>query len=162
MSFKKEPERRLYLTYAESRTGGEICAGQENDPWPSHETEFLEVNFSQVLTRSQPVSRFFYHSEEVSKEVWTADRVWMVVVRYTDGGTFGQSSGYWEIQGLFCDEERARAWARVINLDNQAYIHFGGRKKSVFPGHQAWKGYFAHLDDVEVHEMQVADGEKEG
>lgn len=70
--------------------------------------------------------------------VLTGDKVWLVVARYYDGGTFGGTSGLWQIVEVAASAKDAQD------------ISAGVARR---PG--PWKGYFASLEDVEIHERVV-------
>ena len=44
--------KQLYLEYDETRSGGEICKGQEDDPWPSREPTLVTFR-PKVLWRDE-------------------------------------------------------------------------------------------------------------
>lgn len=147
---KQETEPlRLYLVYDETRSGGGICAGQENDPWPNREDEYIEVHFK-ALYRQPPSDRFFYDSFEVTEEVYNAEKVHMAVVRYGDGDTFGRSNGHWSVEGIFLT--LAEAEETLAKLEEDA-----GKPFTVGKYNKNWHGYFASFEGTQVEIMTVFD-----
>lgn len=89
---------------------------------------------------------------DVDFDVSPGDVVFVVVVVYTTGGTFGQTSGNTQVVAVFNDADKAVRLEEVIREDNKKNrssfknIEFEGM--SIYPG--SWKGYFESLDDVKV------------
>ena len=130
---------RLWLEYNEDRSGGEICAGQENNSWPSHEDTNIEVNFIR-LHRDEP-NRFFNHSVEVDERLIGLDRLYLAVVRYSTGNTFGHTEGAWYIVGLAPTYKVAEAMLDVAVNDKKSY--------------KPWTGYFERFTGTEIHTLEV-------
>ena len=128
----------LFVNYSESHeSGGEICAGQENDSWPSYETEYQSYSVDSITLKNVTP----YHEEIVHDlPEPQPNGLWVVVARYSDGGTFGSTSGYGSVEGVF--NTRAEADARVKEIESG-----GGSRK----GYTPWNGYFSDLEGVEVH-----------
>jgi hypothetical protein len=131
---------RLWLEYVEDITGGEICAGQENDAWPSHEDTDIEVNFIR-LHRDEPKNKFFNHSVEVDERLIGLDRLYLAVVRYSTGDTFGHTEGAWYIVGLAPTYKVAEAMLDVALNDKKSY--------------KPWTGYFERFSGTEIHTLEV-------
>lgn len=137
----------IYLKYTESHHGGEICAGQENDDWPSHEDEVITWH---------PISLTRIHmggeTEQLKFDV-TTDNAYLVVARYFSGGTFGRTCGYWQVVGLTETGEEALALKGKIESEYRKYCESGSKP---YKGEwQSWYGYFEGLEDVEIHFMPV-------
>lgn len=138
---QKKPEpKRLYLVYDEYRSGGNICKGQEDDPWPNRENEYIEVSFK-ALYRNPPGNRFFYDSFEVSDEVYNAEKVHMAVVRYGDGDTFGYTKGHWSVEGIFLTLSEAEKALDAVEKETH--------------NNRAWHGYFASFEGTQIEIMTV-------
>ncbi len=72
-----------------------------------------------------------------------------VWVRYTDGDSFGRSTGNGQIVGLFKDEDEAHKLARSIIDDT--YVPSGH-------GYICWNGHFNRLESVEVEKISHESG----
>lgn len=143
---RREP-KRLYLVYDEHRSGGGIREGEEDDPWPSREDEYIEVHFK-ALYRQPPSDRFFYDSFEVSDEVYNAEKVHMAVVRYGDGDTFGRSNGHWSVEGIFLTLSEAEKTLAELEKD-------AGKPYTIGKYNKNWHGYFASFEGTQVEIMTV-------
>lgn len=135
---KIEDPLRLYLIYNEDRSGGEKINPEEQ--WSNRTPMQITVEFKSFF-RSQP-DRFFYDSIEVDEETFTSDVVYLAVVRYSDGDTFGQSSGHWHIVG---------AYSTVKEADQKLKEALDGE------GYKPWNGYFSSLEDTDVIPVIVRD-----
>jgi len=149
MAKKKEvkSEPSLYLKYNESRSGGEICEGQENDSWPSHEDENIDFDPEYLVLAAEDnrpdwVEEIKDIDFEPSKYV--NKLVYLVIVRYYDGGTFGRTCGYWKI--MLCTTKQKEA------LKLEKSIRDGSYQKGEY---LEWNGYFAGLEDVEIHSLEI-------
>ena len=141
---KKVEPTNLYLNYHESRSGGEICEGQENDPWPSHEDEFTEWSPTH-LHKTGDKAQWMREQIQVDFDPLVGQDVWLVAVRYYTGGTFGRTCGCWSIIGVY--EHQGQAEKVKAGIYDESYMPACGYK--------CWVGYFEGLEDVEVHRMTV-------
>lgn len=126
----------LYLGYEDRRTGGK---SESNKPYSFRSTEYVTVTFGS-LTRYHT-----YGSEDlaVTEEQFNADSLFVVVVRHTDGDSFGSSSGNWAIAGVSLTEEGARA------------IEVEARTPATKTGYRPWDGWACHLENVEIHCFKI-------
>ncbi len=136
----------LYIKTTESSYGGEP---ESDDQWCHHSDVVRTVSFDSVSRNRGSGFWGCGESFEVSKEVFNSDRVYLVIVRYSDGGTFGRTVGNWHVQDAFVDEESALKLASSI-LD-RTY------EKENPQAYKPWIGYFSGLEDVEVHCFTVRD-----
>lgn len=130
-------KHRLYINYSSSRSGRE---SKSNEPYSNREDEYREVEFHGIYRNSPDA--FFYDSREVSEEVFNSDKVYMVVVRYESGDTFGRTFGNWHIFDIFATEKEADHISGLIENDK-------------LDGYVRWKGYFERFQWVEIHEFKV-------
>lgn len=135
----------IYLTYKEtSDTVQEKEEGEGDGPYDG---------FSRTEHTFEPIALFREHPGGYCEELSTSfdtrhvSTLWLVVVRYYDGGTFGTDSGLWIVEGIFLNEKDA------TNLKSK--IRDGTYKGISSKGYFAWVGYFAGLEDVEIHEMDL-------
>jgi hypothetical protein len=133
---------KLYLTYDERRYGGEICAGQEDDDWPSHEDENIEWNLRECrVTRDE--KNWYQEQVEIDFSTNIGSTVWVVYVRYGTGGTFGLINGAWTILGVYEHQDQAEKVKKSVYDDtyNEKY--------------KSWQGYFEKFESCEVESMVV-------
>lgn len=73
------------------------------------------------------------------------NEVWMVVVRYRDGGTFSATNGYHEILSVHDNEKDADE------------LHQRFKKEGFLPAgkYASWNGWFARLQDSYVERLKV-------
>jgi hypothetical protein len=137
--------KMLYLSYDETRRGG-ACTSR--DPYSLREDAHTEVVFN-GLSRDKDDSTFFPSAREieVTDEVYAADEVYLVVVRYQDGDIFGTSYGNWGIWAVVASEAEALRLAEEVKKPVQ-------RPKPGDP-YRFWEGYFSHLEGVEIHSFRV-------
>lgn len=124
----------LYLTYYEDETAGE-WDDEDRDNQDSH-IEWKPL----VLALSSS-----HHDNEswieIDFEAHEGDLVYLVYARYTDGDSFGQTTGKWEIIGVYPTLELAEA------------------AKESTPGmRKYWGGWFGGLEGVCIEEMEVVPG----
>ena len=137
---KTEP-KYFYLKYKESRSGGE---SESSEPYSCRSPEYIEVTF-QSLSREKG-DDFFPYTVEVDEDTYGHDTVFLVVVRYQDGDSFGSSHGNWMVWRTVSSEEEA--------LKIQASIKDGSLDKDKTT-YRPWTGYFNNLEDVEIHGFRV-------
>ena len=135
----KEP-LRLYLEYNENRKDGDPL--EPDEPWTSYTDGNINVSFVR-LHRKQPSDLFFYDSIELSNnKLFDLNKLFLAVVRYRDGGTFGSTNGYWHVVGLSPTYEIANIM--LESAVNEPSTDF-----------KPWEGYFASYQGVEIHELNV-------
>jgi hypothetical protein len=108
------------------------------------------------LKLTEPKEKLFHGVEKLEVDFDPKDctKLYLVVVRYTDGGTFGTTHGYHVVKGIFKDDDSAYDFKKQIEdgkLPKSTY-DFGGRTQECM---HEWEGYFASLDSVEVHRLEV-------
>lgn len=134
------PGKRLYLGYKTSSSGGQ----QESDePYSCRSPEYITVTFTSLSRES---GTFFGHNIEV------ADEVFIVVVRYRDGDSFGSSHGNWTVWAATATEAEAIKIAGSITDGSLVKEEEKAKGRVYFP----WTGYFNGLEGVEVHGFRVA------
>lgn len=139
---QKQPEFRLYIDYSEYITGGEAIG---DGPFCDHEDEYREVYLNGVYrSMDSPKAPFFYDSKEVAEETFKKDTVYLVVVRYTTGNTFGTIHGAWHIEGIYPDAAQAAIACRKI-------------EDGTYQGYKPWDGYFERLENVDIRQFDVKD-----
>lgn len=133
----------LYLTYEEDQK--QIPSNRED-----YNESAVSVAFHS-LTRERPDNGGFFtshHSLDVPPQVFNhPDYVYLVVVRYSDGGTFGHTTGYWHVSLVTTDRDEALKMETAIRANTLP-------KEGVY---KPWEGYFSSLEDVEIHGFKISD-----
>ena len=140
--------KTVYLHYKENRSGGEPIPG---DDW-CRRPGYIEVSFN-ALTKTPGTGSFFteHTSLEVTDKVYDCeDYVYLVIVRYSDGNTFGTTYGHWDVYLVTTDQKEAADMGESIRNNT---LPKGARKP--------WDGYFSSLEDVEIHAFKLK-GESPG
>lgn len=145
--FEKNPRKQtkpdpkpncVYMTYVEDREGGEVCEGEEDLPYPSHEDEETTFDptglYLNAPAWSETIEVDFDPSSYLGQEIY------VVVVRYSTGDTFGRRNGAWKVVGAYVNEEQ------VVKIEKS--IEDGSYNK----GHDVpWEGYFESFEGIERH-----------
>lgn len=87
--------------------------------------------------------------------------VTVVVVRYTDGDTFGTTSGCWAVAGAFVEYQKATELNSYIQSltreyetkQNRSFTDTYDLLRKECQCSISWLGYFNRLEDVEIHQM---------
>lgn len=99
--------------------------------------EQLETDFKSAWLE-KPHEHFFIDSIVPEEEI-TGENVYLVVARYTNGGTFGQTSGYYTVVAAFNENASASTW-RQVNYDKYK---------------RQYSGYFDSLDSLDVESVRI-------
>lgn len=145
---KKEDVKKTYLVYSETRSGGDIREGEESSDWPCYEDIDIEFTPEYILIAGQnSIERApGLHSYNYDNLGWDLDNTWdeanLLIVRYSDGGTFGQANGYWKV--IACYKNWTEADKALAEFDPKTY-----------QGYHTWDGYFSSYQDIELHSLKV-------
>jgi hypothetical protein len=116
-----------YTGYTESSTNASVTSVARNKP----EHYLYKVATIKDLVKGDTVP----------------EQIHVLVVKYSDGGTFSTTSGCLYIEGLYADYEAAAKVAKSIR--DGSYSDYG-----------PWQGYFASLDDLYVQAETIAEHAK--
>jgi hypothetical protein len=98
--------------------------------------------YTQCLQRHPAENTIHTHEIEVDwdPKEYVGEPVFLAVVRYSTGSTFGRQNGYWHIEGAYLDCKEAHKTVQDIIADRYS-------KKGKYT---VWKGYFERLEYAEV------------
>lgn len=130
----------VWFTYSEHRYGGEAI--NPEDRWTDHTDEHIEFSLTHCYDRSEKIKEWIREQVDVSFEPKVEQEVYVVVVRYTTGGTFGRTLGAWYIEGVYEHQGQADKVVKAIEKDK-------------YQGYKPWIGYFEHLESVDYERMTV-------
>jgi|ERR1035437_4730668 hypothetical protein len=135
---------KVYITYEETRDGGKI--EDPDDRWSSRSDEHISYS----LTGAYANTTGSWHQQECdlveTKPTMSGVKdVYVVLVRHSDGDTFGHSTGNGHIEGVYADEDQAMAVFKSIEDDT-----YPG------PGYE-WRGYFSSLESVNCYVLKLQD-----
>ena len=153
---KKTKERdfqKVIVVYRESSTGGEAL--DPSDRWSSRADTLITAEVEEVLLPGTDPRSCYWESVAVAdaKEmIKKGDHIYLVVVRYSDGGTFGHSSGHMSLPIGFLDRDLAYDFAEKVRQKPRTWP-----KKAAFgwDGYCSWDSYFGGLEYVEVERHTV-------
>lgn len=94
--------KRLYIEYKITVEGGE--PEDPLDHWSYYSSSYTEL---EVVGISKTQQNFFDCSLEVDEETYNQDKVWLVVKRYSDSGTFQTLHGLFSFEGIGSTKEQA-------------------------------------------------------
>lgn len=119
---------------------GHLSGGQAIDPedrWSSHEDEYRHFEIEGVwLDREN--SPWMVESVDVNFEPQKGQFVYVLVVIYSSGGTFGRNYGNGCIVGVYKTPEEAAEVEKTIY------------DKTYPQEYPPWVGYFESLEDVKI------------
>lgn len=143
---------QIYIKYNETREGGEALDSGE---WSDRADENIDVDFlgyKAVHENSFSDSQWL-DSFDVPESIVVAMSVklpiHLVVVRYSDGDTFGHTYGYWQIVHFTTSYAEA-------SLINDSIQQAGGRLSPECNGnaYDSWTGsYFGRFQHTEIHSI---------
>ena len=139
---KVEPTR-IYIEYDTTTSGGYAL---EDGPWAQREDTVNTVEFIR-LHREVPKNRFFYDSVELpNNDMLKMDSLYLAVVRYSTGDTFGRTTGCWHVVGVAPTYKIAE-----LMLEEETKPSKPGDYRHYKP----WEGYFESLEDTEIHKLDL-------
>ena len=130
----------LYIDKEQDSQGGEVYEG-ETGPYASHEPKYITTTFTRASFTSD---RMFYETIDVSdslaREIKKAGKVYLAVIFYADGDTFGTTYGYFQLSGVS---------ATLAGAEKQNKKALSGK------GYKPWEGYFSRLIGAEIFELPL-------
>lgn len=134
---------RVYIEYNSFTDGGERINPDER--W-SNRTDQNTTLTVQKLYASEPKHLFFRDSIEVDPSVLECSEVYLVVVRYQTGDTFGRSLGNFHFYSVRKTEQEA--------IEDR-WVCESPVKKGNYENYRPWDGYFERLEFVEIMKMPL-------
>lgn len=145
---------RLYVIYDEHCDRSEEQYGDGRYDYSWEENYSSDLKYILLDSRdSDDYSR--YESIDVDFTPKIGDELYVVVVNYDTGDSFGRAYGRISIVDVFDDQEKANAFARYITDDakrnSKKYsFEFLGREV-----HACWKGYFESFNYADVYPLSI-------
>lgn len=161
-SLKPKEKYKVYLTYEETH---EVTRDDfDSKTWNGrHESdiEFTPLSLHTIAGNSAEEIEVGFDPEVLAPEVL----VYLLIVRYEDGGTFGCTTGNWHIEHIGLSESEALEIKRRIEGDDRYYheakYYYGKNKKPYTSsytgshGYKPWQGFFEKLERVEIHAFKL-------
>ena len=125
----------IYIKYDERYQGGDPL--DHDDPFSGREDLYIEVEWKHALRSCD--GEDWFETVEVDFDPHSVDKVFLCVVYYSSGDTFGRSFGNFHIVGAYSTYDDAKEVSR--NIDKLKY--------------KPWEGYFETLEDVKVVSLEI-------
>ncbi len=159
VSDKKKPTSVLNINFIGSSHGGEPLTGELFSD-REDEVNNYTIHSVSIATDEKKKHHTFYDELDfpVDFEVKKGDVVFIVVVTFEDGDTFGRSCGNVCVVDIFKDEKEAETLASIIYGDEKKCDKddlFDRQAKRSYKGYAPWHGYFERLENVEVQKFIV-------
>lgn len=123
-----------------------VSSTREDGEWGQWSREYSST-LKAVSRIPELLSKYSYEKVKVPMRVFRADNVYCVVVTYSDGDTFGHSSGQKTVAAITDDPQEA------VAIRDQIDDGKDGWKDSpvdVTGGYCCWESYFCGVENVEV------------
>lgn len=143
----------------------------ETDTWVTEEPEDSDEPYSyRGATDGRVTDVSVYVTEDAARESWysdpvieidaeVGDTVYVVVVDYSTGDTFGRDGGYYQVLDVFTsDEDAVKLRQLAEDYDNGGYrvysneLAYKGKKY-----YASWIGYFECTNEIAIWECTVRD-----
>ena len=169
---KKKTQKELVLTYTESRYGGDKI--DPSDTYSDREDTTIEFYILDIFVddptrkaREKCKNTWYTEILEYNFEINPGDQVWILVVRYSDGDSFGKTSGNWKIESVYASFKEAHSVEEMILEDEKLYREwkwgnpsYMGKPKEALPEmrykkYKCWRDCSGGLEDVKVQSFTV-------
>ena len=131
---------KLYLMYDELFTEDDD-GGDPNEPWSDRPTSHCTFTPTGLYSENSPIWNETLDVDFDPKSIGDQE-VFIVIVTYSSGDTFGHSTGNWHIERATLSREEAVRLCQSI-------------KDNSYVGYKPWEGYFETLEDVEIWKSRV-------
>ena len=132
---KKSENPRLYIIYKQAEQSGRAI--DPSNRWSSREDGYRQLTVKSIH-KTEPANCFFFDSIEVDEAVLNSKTVFLVIVRYSDGDTFGTTHGYHYFYSVRTTGEEVEEDKLEISKPSKPGVY------------RPWDGYFSSLEDIEV------------
>jgi hypothetical protein len=133
---------KLYYTYSERYETIHDDYGKDG-PYTGRREDRLDWTLN-CLFINQDIARKTPYYDSVDFAGSLKKDLYCVIVRYTTGGTFGQTSGKGTVAAVTETKEEAKKIK--ASIEGNTWI-----------GYCPWDGYFEHLETVEIERREVED-----
>lgn len=156
MKKKKEIKSEyLYLHYSQIETGGEVREG-ELGPYACREDSNREQIFYGLYTKkSENVYDYDTIEYKGSVKYLIGKEVYVVIVKYDTGDSFGKSNGHFYAEGVYHTEEEATEIASLINKSRNVGYDKESPYRKKTGRYEPWRGYFERLNGAKIHIFKV-------
>lgn len=132
----------VYLIYDSETWGGAICEGNEDSAWPDYEPTYTSFTPKGLRLKAPNWSETIKVDFDPSR----SKHLYLVIVRYSSGSTFGTTHGHWHIEGAYKGYAKAEKVEIAISKGQGKYA-----EKNCNP----WQGYFESLEEVTIERLDI-------
>jgi hypothetical protein len=163
-----DTRKELYFEINES-VQRDYHSGEQFGEWET----IKNCSLSKISRNKGLLSKWNFYSYQVNDEVYNAQNLYVVVVEYSSGDSFGRSEGNLAVAFVTENSQEAIECRDAI-LENEAYEYenrysfrdktgkkpmwddkFRDHPKSVCKGYSPWRGYFEHVSGVSIEFLTV-------
>ena len=124
------------VEYNETSTGGER---ESDEPYSNRAPCYISTTFTSISLNAPKWES--YKTIQAPRELANYSTLYLVVVKYSDGDTFGTTYGYTELWSLHASMKEAEQAVEELPASN---------------GYKAWTGYFARLEDIIIEPLTLS------
>lgn len=164
----KDTRNELYFEVVE-RCTNDYHDGEEYGKWErSYDSSLTKISRNKDL-----LDKWNFEAYRVNDEVYNAQNLYVVIVEYSTGDTFGRSDGHLAIAFVTENaDEAVECKNAILEQDGYEYEHaysfrektdkkpkwdeqFRDHPKNVRQGYAPWNGYFERIESVDVMFLPV-------
>lgn len=142
-------KNKVYLKYKSFSTGGGYLS---DGPYAERDPDYASYEF---ISLSDKDCGIYGEPIDVDFELIPNMKLYLLVVRYTTGDSFGTSYGNACFEGVYQTLDEVNVVADLINKDTSKYRKYIENKKRTEYVRIPWDGYFERLEDIEIHEFTL-------
>ncbi len=142
-------KNKIYITYEENRTGGEP---ESNEAYSCRSATHINIRWKNAYIKER--NSCYSETIEIDFNPEDVEHIYIVVVRYKSGDSFGASYGNWKIIGAYKDVENAQEILDKINYDEK-HKYDEDYKKEYEKEFRDWDGYFERFENADIEVLHV-------
>lgn len=136
---KQPVTTEVYVDYKEIGSGREDRSTGDGK-WDFEWSEERDIDVRDVWLNREMASTWCVETMSCEGKVEPGDVLYLIVVRYSSGDTFGHGTGYYHFEKITKSAEEAVALRKSI-------------EEGTHKGYKPWDGYFESLERVEMHKL---------
>lgn len=140
---------KIYITYEEYRTGGEP---ESNETYSQRSDTHINIRWKNAYIKER--NSCYSETIEIDFNPEDIGHIYIVVVRYQSGDSFGTSYGNWKIVGAYKNVKDAQEILDKINYDEE-HKYDEDYKKEYEKEFREWDGYFERFENAGIEVLHV-------
>ena len=142
-------KKEIYITYEENRTGG---VPDSNEAYCNYSDTHIDIRWKKAHIKHP--GDYQVETVDIDFDIKDINHIYIVVVRYKSGSSFGNSYGEWELIGAYKNYEDAQEVLDKINYDEE-HKHNEDYKKEYEKDFRSWDGYFERFESAEIEVLHI-------